>query len=317
MTVFLIVLAVLVLLFLAGAYWAYRFTFYSPNDTQNNDHTLPLSPEMEPMADDVHRMIDELNAVPYEPVFITSHDNLRLRGRYYHQRDGAPIALCFHGYRGTPTRDFSGGSRVLAKAGFNLLLIEERAHCGSEGHTISFGVNERLDCIAWVQHFHYRFEDAEMLLFGVSMGAATVLMSTALPLPDCVKGIVADCPFTEPRAIIRKVGEDIHIPGFVTGLVAPVSARLFGHFKLSGASALQAVRETKKPILLIHGENDTFVPCDMSRELHAANPEMTELHTFPGANHGISYLVDPQRYGRLVLNFADRVLTDSKELLRR
>ena len=54
----------------------------------------------------------------------------------------------------------------------------------------------------------------------------------------------------------------------------------------------------------------------MSRELHAANPEHTELHTFPGANHGISYLVDPARYGRLVLDFADRVLTDSKAYLR-
>ena len=241
MTTFFIVLAVLIVLFFAAAYGTYRFIFYSPNATQNNDHTIPVSTGMEEQTEHIHRMIDQLAAVPYEEVKITSHDGLRLRGRYYHQRDGAPLAICFHGYRGTPTRDFSGGSRVLAKLGYNLLLVEERAHCASEGHTISFGVNERKDCLAWVFHFHYRFPDTEMLLVGVSMGAATVLMASALPLPDCVRGIIADCPFTEPLEIIKKTGQSFHIPPFVTAVMAPVAARLFGRFNLNGASALKAI----------------------------------------------------------------------------
>ena len=224
MTTFLIVAAVLIVLFFAAAYGTYRFVFYSPNKTQNNDHTIPVSTGMEEQTEHIHRMIDQLAAVPYEEVKITSHDGLRLRGRYYHQRDGAPLAICFHGYRGTPTRDFSGGSRVLAKLGYNMLLVEERAHCASEGHTISFGVNERKDCLAWVFHFHYRFPETEMLLVGVSMGAATVLMASALPLPDCVKGIIADCPFTEPLEIIKKTGKDMHIPPFVTAVMAPAAA---------------------------------------------------------------------------------------------
>ena len=316
MTTFLIILAVLIVLFFAAAYGTYRFVFYSPNKTQNNDHTIPVSTGMEEQTEHIHRMIDQLNAVPYEEVKITSHDGLRLRGRYYHQRDGAPLAICFHGYRGTPTRDFSGGSRVLAKLGYNMLLVEERAHCASEGHTISFGVNERKDCLAWVFHFHYRFPETEMLLVGVSMGAATVLMASALPLPDCVKGIIADCPFTEPLEIIKKTGKDMHIPPFVTGVMAPVAARIFGRFNLKGASALKAVREAKVPIMLIHGEDDTFVPCTMSFQLHANAPELTELHTFPGANHGVSYVQDPARYALLTENFSRRVLSEGKALLR-
>lgn len=316
MITFLIILAVLIVLFFAAAYGTYRFIFYSPNATQNNDHTIPVSTGMEEQAEHIHRMIDQLAAVPYEEVKITSHDGLRLRGRYYHQRDGAPLAICFHGYRGTPTRDFSGGSRVLAKLGYNLLLVEERAHCASEGHTISFGVNERKDCLAWVFHFHYRFPETEMLLVGVSMGAATVLMASALPLPDCVKGIIADCPFTEPLEIIKKTGKDMHIPPFVTGVMAPVAARLFGRFNLKGASALKAVHEAKVPIMLIHGEDDTFVPCTMSFQLHANAPELTELHTFPGANHGVSYVQDPARYALLTENFSRRVLGEGKALLR-
>ena len=316
MTTALIVLAVLIVLFFAAAYGTYRFIFYSPNATQNNDHTIPVSTGMEEQTEHIHRMIDQLNAVPYEEVKITSHDGLRLRGRYYHQRDGAPLAICFHGYRGTPTRDFSGGSRVLAKLGYNMLLVEERAHCASEGHTISFGVNERKDCLAWVFHFHYRFPETEMLLVGVSMGAATVLMASALPLPDCVKGIIADCPFTEPLEIIKKTGKDMHIPPFVTGVMAPVAARIFGSFNLKGASALKAVHEAKVPIMLIYGEDDTFVPCTMSFQLHANAPELSELHTFPGANHGVSYVQDPARYALLTENFSRRVLSEGKALLR-
>lgn len=316
MTTFFIVLAALIVLFFAAAYGTYRFVFYSPNKTQNNDHTIPVSNGMEEQAEHIHRMIDQLNAVTYEEVKITSHDGLRLRGRYYHQRDGAPLAICFHGYRGTPTRDFSGGSRVLAKLGYNMLLVEERAHCASEGHTISFGVNERKDCLAWVFHFHYRFPETEMLLVGVSMGAATVLMASALPLPDCVKGIIADCPFTEPLEIIKKTGKDMHIPPFVTAVMAPVAARVFGRFHLKGASALKAVHEAKVPILLIHGEDDTFVPCTMSFQLHANAPELSELHTFPGANHGVSYVQDPTRYAQLTAEFSRRVLSEGKALLR-
>ncbi len=316
MTTFFIVAAVLVVLFFSGVYWTYRFIFYSPNASQNNDHTIPVSTGMEQQTEHIHRMIDQLNAVPYEEVKITSHDGLRLRGRYYHQCDGAPIALCFHGYRGTPSRDFSGGSRVLAKLGYNLLLVEERAHCGSEGHTISFGVNERKDCLAWIYHFHYRFPECEMLLVGVSMGAATVLMASGLPMPECVKGVIADCPFTEPLEIIKRTGQGMHIPPFVTAVMAPLAARLFGRFNLRGASALEAVHETKVPIMLIHGEDDTFVPCTMSHQLHANAPELSELHTFPGANHGVSYVQDPARYALLTENFSRRVLGEGKALLR-
>ena len=141
-------------------------------------------------------------------------------------------------------------------------------------------------------------------------------MASALPLPDCVKGIIADCPFTEPLEIIKKTGKDLHVPPFVTAVMAPVAARLFGRFNLKEASALKAVHEAKVPILLIHGEDDTFVPCTMSFQLHANAPERSELHTFPGANHGVSYVQDPTRYAHLTTEFSRRVLGEGKALLR-
>ena len=63
------------------------------------------------------------------------------------------------------------------------------------------------------------------------------------------------------------------------------------------------------PILLIHGESDGFVPCDMSSDIQRANPQIVYRCTFPGADHGISFLVDPDRYRYIVKEFSEKVLT--------
>lgn len=293
---------------LAGAYGFYRYIFYSPVGKQNDDRALPLPSKSEEADRRALELIDALNARPYERVSITSFDGLRLNGRYYHVREGAPLFIMCHGYRGTPSRDFSGGADICFASGRNVLLIEERAHCGSEGHTISFGINERRDCADWCRWAAERF-GVPIILVGISMGAATVLMASALDLPENVRGIIADCPYTSPQAIIRKVGAAQGIPVSLALPLAKLGARIFGGFSLdTPADAAEAVRHARIPILLLHGDADDFVPCDMSREIAAANPALIEFHTFPGAWHGASYLADTGRYTRLVNGFCERVL---------
>ena len=146
-----------------------------------------------------------------------------------------------------------------------------------------------------------------ILLAGISMGAATVLMTSALDLPPQVRGILADCPFTSPAEIIATVGSAKGFPMKFLFPLVEFDARLLGRFSLRAADAALAVREAKVPILLIHGEADDFVPCDMSRRIAAANPALIEFHTFPGAGHGLSYLVDTERYTSLVRDFCKRI----------
>lgn len=134
------------------------------------------------------------------------------------------------------------------------------------------------------------------------MGAASVLMASELPLPENVAGIVADCPYSSPEAIIRRVcAENMPLSGAVMPFVR-LAARLFGGFDLRGASAVEAVKHTDIPILLLHGEDDRFVPCSMSREIHAAG-RTTRLVTFPDAGHGLSYIADEARYAAEVEDF--------------
>ncbi len=292
---------------LAGAYGFYRYIFHSPSGRQNDDYDLPQPVRSASYAARALELIDKLNARPYERVSIASFDGLKLRGRYYHTRSGAPVVLMFHGYRGTPVRDFAGGADLCLSLGYNVLLVEQRAHAASEGHTTTFGINERRDCLAWCRYAAQRFR-APLLLAGISMGAATVLMASALDLPENVRGILADCPFTSPQAIIRKVGRDQKLPTTLVMPLAKLGARVFGGFSLNtSADAAEAVRRARVPILLIHGEADDYVPIEMSREIAAANPALVTFHAFPGAWHGVSYLTDPERYARLVRDFCARI----------
>ena len=151
--------------FFGSLYATYRLVFYSPNDRQNDDHAIAHTSQMDVFREQISEMINAADAVPYEPVEIRSHDGLVLRARYYHQSDDAPLMLCFHGYRGTPRRDFSGGIQIMLLAGHNILMAEQRAHCGSEGHTITFGVEERYDCLDWIRWAQGRFgEDKPIFL---------------------------------------------------------------------------------------------------------------------------------------------------------
>ncbi len=287
----------------ASVYGIYRYGFYSPNGNQNDDHQI-LSPMSKEQREHSLVMIDKLNARPYECVQIRSFDGLKLAGRYYHSRDGAPLAILCHGYRGTPSRDFCGGADICFNMGLNVLLIEERAHCSSEGHTITFGVKERYDVLSWADYAVDRFgPDLKILLVGISMGGGTVLMASGLKLPSNVCGIIADCPFTSPGEIITEFGRARGIPMKIGYPLAALAAIVFGQFSLTGADAVEAVRKARIPILILHGEADGLVPCEMSGTIADANPVMVKRYTFPGADHGLSYVIDRQRYTQLVQDF--------------
>ncbi len=284
------------ILLLAGSCYAYRIAFYS-SPKKRDQVVNPKDSQYDPYREEMRRIFHQLNDRPCEFVTIVSHDGLKLSGRYYHVKDGTPLDIGFHGYRSHPVTDFSGGTELSFQMEHNVLLIDERAQGRSEGKTICFGILERLDLLDWVHYAIDRFgKDIKILLYGVSMGGATVLMASELELPKNVKGIIADCPFVAPIEIILDVGRKT-MPYFPSWLVRPfaiLGARIYGGFDLLETDAASAVKHTNVPILILHGEDDRYVPCEMSN-IVSVNPSMVERHTFPGAAHGISYLTDTPR----------------------
>ena len=307
-----IIVLVLFTAFFGAALWAFRFAFYSPAKRRENLYNFPKDDQYSPLLEKMTGLIKDMEALPFEEVRITSFDGTELFGRYLHVADGAPLQIQFHGYRGAALRDFCGGNRLARKMGQNTLLVDQRAHGKSGGNVITFGIRERLDCLCWARYARERFgPETKIILAGVSMGAATVLMASELDLPENVVGIIADCPYSSPAGIIRKVCGDMGFPKAPALLLVRLAARLFGGFSLLESSAEAAVRNTDIPVLLFHGEDDRFVPFEMSEKIAAENKSKIRLETFPGAGHGLSYMVDPKRYENITAEFIESCLKKS------
>ena len=300
-----IAILVLILAVLLISYFTYRKAFYSSPKHRGTAHVLPDSPEYAKAKPIIKKFIAEMEEVPYEQVYITSFDGTRLAARYYHLSDSAPLQIQFHGYRSTAVRDFSGGFVLARKMGRNTLVVDQRAIGKSGGTTICFGIKEKYDCLEWIKYALNRFGDIPIMLTGVSMGAATVLMASELDLPKNVKCIVADCPYTSPEEIIAKECKKMGIPPKIGMPFVKLGARIFGNLKISGGP-IEAVKNTKVPILLVHGEKDDFVPCEMGRRIYEASPEMITFEVFPEAAHGISFIVDTERYEKLYYSLQEK-----------
>ena len=305
MIVFFLIFAAVIL---GGSYYSYRIAFHYPEELRGKTPSVK-APQYDPYRPRMREIYRALADRPCEIVTIRSHDGLTLSARYYHVADCAPLDICCHGYKSHPFTDFSGGSQLCFNLGHNVLLIDQRAQHDSQGKCMTFGILERRDVLSWVNYAINRFgKDVKITLYGVSMGGATVLMVAELPLPENVKGIVADCPFAVPVEIILEVGRKLHYPPNLIRPFLYIAAGLYGGFRLGETDAIRAVTNTKVPIVIIHGKDDSYVPCAMSEPIALANPKMVRRYTFPGAEHAISYLVDTPRYSQIITDFVNEIL---------
>ena len=285
------------------SWMCYRKCFYSPKKGRSGPYDPMKGEQFEAVADTLYHIISITERYPWEDVSIEAVDGITLRGRYYHFAEGAPLLILCHGYRSTALRDCCGAHMLARKLGCNALAIHQRAHGESGGRTITFGIRERRDVRQWAQYALERFgPDIPVALFGLSMGAATVLMGCKEGYPTNVRGIIADSPYSSPADIIKKVCKDEGYPTFLH-IFAELGARVFGDFDLRSCTALEAVKHSNIPILLIHGEDDRMVPCDMSVKIAAACPARCTILTIPDAGHGLGYMTDPPAYERAVMEF--------------
>ena len=293
----------------AAMVWTYEKAFRPQNEQERIPENLPEMEQVDQHRDEILANMKAFSKHPYEDVFIESFDGLCLHARFYAGNEDAPVVIAFHGFRSVASRDFSGGMNYYYEHGLNLLLVDHRSHGLSQGRSITFGVKERYDCLAWANYADERFGGKKkILLTGISMGAATVLMASELDLPLRVVGIIADCPYSAPADILLKVGKDLKVPDAPSRFLLQSSARMLAGFDMFESSAKAAVASTKAPILLIHGEDDDFVPASMSEEIaKSAKEGMVEFHTFPGAAHAFSFLSDKERYRSLIQSFFLRV----------
>ncbi len=293
-------------------YICFRIVFYSPAKKRikpDDEYSLQQGKTFVPYHDIMKKYIDVARSTPCKKVEVTSFDGLTLRGRYFEYKKGAPIEIIFHGYRGDSESDLSGGVIRCFSLKRNAILVDQRSAGKSDGSVITFGINESKDCLPWINYVLENIDkNAKIFLSGISMGASTVLIASAKKLPSNVVGIIADCGFTSAKDIIKKVITDMKLPANILYPFVKIGAKLFGKFDLEETSPIESVKKTNLPILFIHGKVDDYVPYQMSIEnYNACNSKIKQMSTFNDAGHGLSYLVNPEKYVEVIEEFTNKI----------
>lgn len=252
--------------------------------------------------------IKEHNA---RPIRIKSDDGLMLYGDFIPAENPRGTILLAHGYRSNRYLEFGEVYGFYHNKGLNILTVDQRSHGKSEGRYITFGVKESRDMQAWIRYHNENIGPYPMILSGLSMGASTMLYLADADLPDNVRGIIADCGFTSPKEIIATVyRRTTHLPAGPSLWAADLFARLLAGFSLTEKNTTKSLSRSNIPVLMVHGANDGFVPCEMTQRGYDACTGKKQVLLVEGADHGVSFLVDRPRYTRMVTDFLNENLED-------
>lgn len=308
--VILTVLTGAVLLLLAAAGALFRFVIVRPArpdlDFKPQKKKKQTEKEQQLWAQ-YHRFITARNAarpymesLPSEHWQIKTRDGLTLSAQYFAAEEPTQkTILAVHGYHSEGINEYCPFMHFYRKLGFNVLVIDQRAHGKSEGKYIGFGYYEKEDVLCWAQQIvEKQGQNSSILLHGISMGSATVLMAGGQPqLPKQVKGIVADCAYTSAwNQFVFQIKQMFHLPWFPLLPLASGWCRVCAGYGFRQADTLACVRSICVPVLFIHGAADSYVPTEMVHTLYAACPAPKQLWLCPGAPHAQSYLVDAKTY---------------------
>ena len=302
----LFVLLVAVLLWGSFAWGLFQKTLgrFRPQGTPEDRVRGPYAAFREPICAGIRWLREQ----PAQQVEIRSREGLRLCGEFLPLENARGTVLLFHGYHGDIYMDLGVAARLYRSLGFQVLCTHQRAHGKSEGKYLAMGLRERYDAAAWADYAARELcPGQKLILAGVSMGASTVLMASDLPMPETVRGIIADCGFASPWEECLYVASQWRpLPAGALLRTADLLCRAFAGYSLREWTAPQSLARTTIPVCLFHGEEDRFVPVSNSRENQAACASRCELHLYPQAGHCLSYHADPERYYGELATFLDR-----------
>ena len=253
---------------------------------------------------------------PAEPNFkkevwkIKSADGLELYAECFSPTaESHRWAILVHGYGRNGTFAYDYAEEYLQR-GWNVLIPDLRAAGKSEGKFITMGTFESQDVALWAQKISERDEQAKIILHGVSMGAATVMMASALDIKNLV-AVVEDCGYTSAYEMFSAQLEKIFgLPEFPVMTFADIVCKIKTGARISDAAPINFVTQSKVPMLFIHGDADKLVPYEMLDRLYnASNAPNKEKFTVEGADHADAKNKDSQVYFKQVFEFLDKYLS--------
>lgn len=240
-------------------------------------------------------------------VCIQSDDGLKLHASLINVQNAKGVVIIFHGYRSFGARDFCQQLPILHQAGYNIMLIDQRSHGQSEGKYIYYGTKEYKDALLWRKKASEIYgNELPIAFFGLSMGAATVLMASGeIDKDDTqVKCVIADCPFYDTYGIIKHVlwkynkiypQPIIHFVKFW--------CRFLADFNMESPSCAEQAKKSSLPFLIFHGKEDKFVPTECSVRLADELGESAKLVLIDEARHAEAIYYSKELYKKELLDF--------------
>ena len=243
--------------------------------------------------------------------FITAPDGIRLHAYYaYASRPTKKTAVIVHGYTDSAIRMFHIGYMYNQSLDYNIIIPDLRYTGLSGGDAIQMGWLDRLDVKDWINLTPGIFGDSiQAVVHGISMGAATTMMTSGEVLPEYIRCFVEDCGYTSVWEQFKKeLKELFNLPAFPLLYTASWICELQNGWNFHEASAIEQVKKCKKPMFFIHGDKDDFVPTYMVNEVYAAKSEPKEIWLVPETDHATSYKNYPEEYTKRVKAFTDKYI---------
>lgn len=243
-----------------------------------------------------------------EDLYINSFDNLKLHALFINNNTNKTI-ICVHGYKAKDgLYDFGMSASFLNSLGYNLLFVDNRAHGLSQGKYIGFGVLDSIDVNSWVDYLVTNMNQETIILYGMSMGAATVLNTDSSPDSSPVKAIIADCGFASGYdEVAYQIKKMYHLPAFPLVPISNILLKLIAHYSLKEKEAYRSIKNYKNNLLIIHGGKDRFVPTSDAYKIFDNATCHKKILIVPGASHAKSYLKDTELYEQTIKEFLDEI----------
>ncbi len=307
--IFLGVIAVIILIslgFIGNYFYNLALNPNTPKDIVFGTPEEAAATSGQVLDEDISWLLNDSN---YTDEYITSQDGLKLHSyQVKNQSSSNKWVITVHGYTSEGI-NMSSYAKKYYDNGYNILIPDLRSHGLSEGNYIGMGWDDRLDIISWINYILDENPNAEIVLHGISMGAATVLMTSGEEIPSNVKAIIADCGYTSVWDEFAYQLDDLFsLPEFPILNVSSIVAKIRAGYFLGEASSIEQVKKSKTPILYIHGDQDDFVPYYMMEELYNATNSEKEMLTIEGAEHAKASEVDPETYWTTINNFINKYI---------
>lgn len=242
-------------------------------------------------------------------VYINSTNNGKLKLHSYEIKSNSDIwIIAVHGYMGDG-KGIAGIARQFNNRGYNVLMPDLRGHGKSEGSYVGMGWHDRLDVIDCIYYLIKKNPNCKIILYGISMGAATVMMTTGEDLPVNVKLAIEDCGYTSVwDEFSYKLKQLYNLAEFPFLNAANTVCKKKAGYDFKEASSVKQLKKSKTPTLFIHGSEDNFVPFEMLDNVYEAAACEKEKLVIEGAGHGMASTVNPELYWKTVDSFIEKYL---------